>query len=305
MSWVSYKNGNYTVSLNLNDGTKIRYNRENFFDPDTVESMDVKITNCCDIGCAMCHENSVPNGAHGDVLSECFIDRLHPYTELAIGGGNPLCHPDLMAFLKKCKSLKLICNMTVNQTHFEQHFEFLHELVDAKLIFGLGVSLNNPTDAFIEKINTFPNAVVHVIAGLVSLSQLDFLSTRVRKILILGYKQVRRGEQLYLCRENYIDDRIKQLKDVMPSIINDKRFEVVSFDNLALNQLCIKEILPEDIWKAFYMGDDGQDGQQTSASMFVDLVERKFAKNSCASDEERFDLLDTAEEMFGVLKNGK
>ena len=46
------------------------------------------------------------------------------------------------------------------------------------------------------------------------------------------------------------------------------------------------------------MGDDGQDGQQTSASMFVDMVERKFARNSCAPENERYGLLDTAEEMY-------
>ena len=48
------------------------------------------------------------------------------------------------------------------------------------------------------------------------------------------------------------------------------------------------------------MGDDGLEGEQTSASMFIDMVERKFAKNSCA--KERFDLLPTVEEMYERLK---
>lgn len=50
------------------------------------------------------------------------------------------------------------------------------------------------------------------------------------------------------------------------------------------------------------MGDDGHSGEQTSASMFVDMVERKFAKNSCASEDERYDLLNTVEEMYNVLR---
>ena len=45
--WVNYKNGNYTVALNIINGTKIRTNSENSFIPDTVESIDIKITNYC------------------------------------------------------------------------------------------------------------------------------------------------------------------------------------------------------------------------------------------------------------------
>lgn len=48
-----YKNGNYTVSI-FSDGTKIRQNNLDYFEPDTVESMDIKITNKCDRGCKFC-----------------------------------------------------------------------------------------------------------------------------------------------------------------------------------------------------------------------------------------------------------
>ena len=54
-----------------------------------------------------------------------------------------------------------------------------------------------------------------------------------------------------------------------------------------------------------YMGDDGLDGQQTSATFFVDMVERKFAKNSCASEDDRHPLMDTAEDMLKFLMHRK
>ena len=101
-NWVKYKNGNYNVILNLDNGTKIRETIDpeaTAFIPETIESFDCKITNCCDMGCKMCHENSVPNGKHGDLFVPSFLDTLHPYTEIAIGGGNPLEHPDLYKFL--------------------------------------------------------------------------------------------------------------------------------------------------------------------------------------------------------------
>ena len=46
-NWVSYPNGNYIVSIDLDNGTKIRENDLDFFEPSTVESMDIKITNSC------------------------------------------------------------------------------------------------------------------------------------------------------------------------------------------------------------------------------------------------------------------
>lgn len=52
--WVKYRNGNYDVILNTKNGTKIRKNDLDFFAPETAESIDLKITNSCDMGCAFC-----------------------------------------------------------------------------------------------------------------------------------------------------------------------------------------------------------------------------------------------------------
>lgn len=304
-SWVSYVNGNYKVSIDLDTGTKIRETldpKATKFIPATIESFDCKITNrCTGTNCAFCHENSGPNGHHGDLFAPSFLDNLHPYTEIAVGGGNPLEHPDLYKFLQLCRERKFIPSMTVNQVHFEKYYDFIKQLVDEKLIYGLGVSLNNVSCNFVNKLLTIPNAVVHVINGLVSLSQLvtmrDF---GVRKILILGYKTFRRGEKLYAEKSDLIEAGKEVLKRALPDILSQKWFEVVSFDNLALKQLDVKALLSEEQWNTFFMGDDGQDGEQTSASMFVDMVERKYAKNSCS--KERFALLSTAEKMYDNLR---
>lgn len=303
--WVSYINGNYRVSIDLETGTKVRETldpKATKFIPTTIESFDCKITNSCDMGCPMCHENSVPNGKHGDLFAPSFLNKLHPYTEIAIGGGNPLEHPDLYKFLQLCKEKRFIPSMTVNQIHFEKNFDFIKKLVDEKLIYGLGVSLNNVNKDFVKKLREIPNAVVHVINGLVTLPDLNKMKDfGVRKILILGYKIFRRGENLYKKDSEDINIRGNVLKKCLPNILKEKWFEVVSFDNLALKQLDVKSLLSEKEWNQFYMGDDGQNGEQTSASMFVDMVERKFAKNSCS--KEGFDLLPTIEEMYDKLRS--
>ncbi len=296
-----YRNGNYTVSI-FEDGTKIRENNLDFFAPNTVESMDIKITNCCDMGCSMCHENSTPNGEHGDILSPSFLDKLHPYCELAIGGGNPLEHPDLLKFLYKCHERKHIANMTVNQVHFERSFEYVKNLCENKLIYGLGISLVNPTPEFIEKVKQIPTAVIHVINGIVTEEQFRKLRSNGLKVLILGYKEVRRGKSLYQEKSDLIEAKKEVTRNLLPQMINEEWFKVISFDNLALKQLEVRSLLSEEEWDRFYMGDDGLDGEQTSATFFVDTVEGKFAKNSCASQEERYPLMDTAEEMFQFLQ---
>ena len=101
-----YKNGNYHVII-LNDGTMIRnYGKEMI--PEFPDSMDIKITNkCTGTNCLYCHENSGPDGKHGKILNVPFLESLHKYTQLAIGGGNVLEHPDLIPFLIWCKVLFL------------------------------------------------------------------------------------------------------------------------------------------------------------------------------------------------------
>ena len=296
----SYRNGNYKVLI-FDDGTKVRYNKLDCMIPDTVESLDLKITNRCNMNCRMCHEDSKIDGDHADLISKSFIDKLHPFTELAIGGGNPLEHPDLKQFLEKCKRLKLIPSMTIHQNHFIENFDFVKSLVDNKLIYGLGISFNKLTDDFLNKVKQIPNAVLHTIAGLTTLSDYKSLKDNNLKILILGYKQFRRGEKLYSIASESINEHINELKDNLNNIINENWFSVLSFDNLALNQLNVKDLMDKDKWEEFYMGDDGVDGELTSATMYVDMVKREFAKNSCSG--ERYPILDKIEDMYTFLKS--
>lgn len=138
--WHSYINGNYKVQINDATGTKIRINNLDFFAPEFPESFDLKITNQCDIGCVMCHEDSAPDGRHGDIINLPFLDSIHPFTEVAIGGGNPLSHPDLIPFLKALKGRNIFANMTVNKVHFMANLPLLHSFVEQRLLYGLGVS---------------------------------------------------------------------------------------------------------------------------------------------------------------------
>ena len=284
-----YKNGNFATKI-FSDGTKIRETEDDEFIPEFAENMDIKISNYCDMGCKFCHEGSTKNGRHGDVLNQKFIETLHPYQEVALGGGDATSHPDLIPFLHKLKDRKVIVNMTVNQRHFEQKQELIKKLVDEKLIYGLGVSLVNPTDEFISLIQQYPNAVIHVINGILKPSDVEILSDKNLKILILGYKQLRRGGDWY--SEDHENITVKQmwLKKNLENII--EHFKVVSFDNLAIEQLEVQRLMSLEEWDEFYMGDDG------SMTYYIDMVEQKFARSSTADFDKRYDLLDSVDEMF-------
>ena len=294
MRWVKYHNGNYDVYIDLDTGTKIRKNELDNLTPSHPESMDIKITNRCKHGCVMCHENSTKDGLHGDIMNAEFIETLLPYTELAIGGGNPLEHPDLEMFLRKCKLLKLIPSMTVHQDDFMNNLEFLRMLRDEELIWGIGVSVSYVTDELIEALHEFPNAVCHIIAGIATETVINKLANNNLKVLILGYKVFRRGEALYERDSTNIDFLIQYMYDVLPDMVNNGWFNTVSFDNLAIEQLKPSRLLTKEQYDEFYMGDEG------SHTMYVDLVNNEFAVSSTAT--ERFPVMDNIKDMFDKVR---
>lgn len=300
-NWVSYQNGNYTVSLDLTTGTKIRENDLDFFDAEFPESADVKITNKCSNGCTFCHEGSTKDGKHSDALHSPVWDSFHPYAEVALGGGNLMEYPDLIPLLERLKTLKLIPNITIHQTDFENNFDLIKSLSDKKLVYGVGVSLNHATPEFIEKMKQIPNGVIHVINGIVTMIDLMNLANNNLKILILGYKTVRRGEKLYHSNVGYAIDKRKTLLYIkLEEILSGHWFDVVSFDNLAIKQLKPQRLVSKEYWESCFMGEDYD--TMTSASMYIDLVENEFACNSC-DIKHRFKIEGkTVTEMYQFLK---
>ena len=301
-----YKNGSYLVMI-LDDGTKIRYNKSNIYKPSRVESMDIKITNQCDMGCSMCHENSVPDGKHAN-LNDSFsiINSIPPYTELAIGGGNPFSYPQLKLFLRICKERKFIANITVNKYHFLKNYDYIEYLYLNNYINGIGISVFDITDEEINLIKKV-DGVCHVIIGVTPIEVMKKLADNNIKVLVLGYKNFRRGEKHYQDFKNEIDTSINIWSDFITKAIKEKYYSVISFDNLAIKQLNLKEKLSTEEWDSFFMGDDGIDGEFSSASMYIDLVEQKFALNSCAPLDERYNCKDfnnDVNKMFSfLLKN--
>jgi len=266
-----YQNGNYHIII-LNDGTKIRYTEEEKWRPLFPESIDVKITNKCDLKCPYCHESSTIDGEHCDMNKTIeVLNDLPAGVELAIGGGNPLEHPELFPFLEWCKSRHLICNITINSDHFKK-MNHISKILSNKLIYGLGISYSNETFRVAPH---YKNTVCHVILGIHSLNEIENALSLYGKILILGYKDFGRG-QIY---KHSLSSKIDNIKNNLWKLF--QMDGIISFDNLAIKQLQLENYFYEYAWKEFYMGNDGD------FTMYYDAVEQKFGKNSCTKNTER------------------
>lgn len=273
---TEYKNGDTKVSL-YSDGTKVReyYGEGNPLFP---ESIDVKITNYCDKGCAYCHENSNKQGKHGDL--DILFNILSPFPsgiELAIGGGNPLSHPDLYGFLVKLKERGFIPNLTVNEFHFDEYRSFIQRLIDERLVYGIGISYRHDIEIIKKAYNLSKNIVVHMIAGVNDVEEIEQLKEIDGiKLLILGYKQFGQGINYFSSK---VSDNLKQWYMRLPSYFKKVP---ISFDNLAIEQLNIKRFFEEKEWDKFYMGDD------FTFTMYIDAVEQQFAPTSRSKDRVSF-----------------
>lgn len=288
----TYKNGNYTVII-FNDGTKIRQTMDDEFIPLFAENCDIKITNKCSQNCPFCYEGCTKTGKHGKLFEYRFIDSLHPYTELALNG-NDLDHPDLLKFLEFLKKKKVFANITVNQTQFINNFDLIKKLSNDKLVYGIGVSLQKANNTLITKISEIPNTVLHTINGILSENDINELANHDLKILILGYKELQRGINY---KSNHIDN-INVNKQYLYNNLQDilTKFKVISFDNLAIEQLNVKRVVSKKDWEEFYMGDDG------NFTFYIDMVKGEFSKNSIAKD--RYQIGDkTIDEMFQFIRS--
>ena len=285
-----YKNGNLITTL-YSDGTRVRETKEDEFRPAFAENVDVHISDRCDNNCPMCYASCTPDGAFGDLFNWEFLDSLHPGTEMALNLNFPL-HPEIEKFLNFLKEKKIIVNATVNQRHFEQNEDLIKRFLDENLIWGLGVSLYAATFEFVDRIKNYPNAVIHVINGLFSSNDFEVLADKGLKLLILGYKDVGRGIQFHVDHIS-VENNKKWLYDYIYLILTG--FDIVSFDNLAIDQLDVKRVLSAKEWEEFYGGDDG------TFTFFINIPKGYFAKNSLS--EIQYPIGDlTMDQMFDVIR---
>lgn len=282
-----YENGNCLVKI-FQDGTKQRFVKINQQPrPLFPENMDVKITNWCDANCNYCHEASTIKGTHADLRPIIdLLKQLPPGVEIAIGGGHPLAHPDFDYFVQELSKHGLICNVTINEHHFQQELPRLEKLVSDRYITGIGYSYKNtPCDWKYEHL------VNHVIIGVTNHDQLERIVKTNKKVLLLGYKQFRKGNNYIVTHKEQVADNINSWYKNLFGVVEHAQ---ISFDNLAIEQLNPKRLfINQNDYNQFYMGDEG------SFSMYMDAVKQKVAKASFES--KRYPITNNIQSTFDLI----
>lgn len=288
----TYQNGNVTVTIDDITGTKTRFTEEDEFRPEFAENCDVTISHKCDNGCPYCYLGCTKDGEFGKLLDLKVWDSLHPYTELAFNLNFPL-HPELIPWLIKLRQKKVLANATINQNHFETYEPFIRWLLKAGLIHGIGISLREVRDEFIQRVKMYPTAVIHVIVGATHPEDIAWLAYNHMKVLILGYKDFGFGSGYLTNNSQSIQDNIDWLSSGLMELI--PYFDVVSFDNKAIDQLNLNKKLSSSVWEHFYQGEEG------SQTFAIDTVTNTFSVHSSSADVMS-PIRDNIDEMFKLVQ---
>lgn len=274
---MKYTNGNANIWLDLRDGTRIiEYPDHQDLTLDTPLNIDIRVSTQCPYGyntvtqkstCAFCHESALVNGqeCHYGILQQVLIDAKLPRgIEIALGVNEVT--PDLIQFVKNLWKLGLVVNITMNERYITEFGDTgLKQLLP--YVFGLGISYRSLQGCLSlpDWIADYPHTVIHVINGIDDFNDIKELGVKYRKLLILGEKDFgfNRGK-VNLNTSSHIEwkSNVMQLTKI---------FDVVSFDNLGLQQLEIRGKISTEEYETFYQGEH---------SMYINAVEQYFAPSS-------------------------
>lgn len=300
--WFQYRNGNGIIELNIKNGTLITTVLDDEeFNADFPLNMDISISDRCENGCKFCYAGCTPDGKEANLqafVASKLFQSLRPGTELALNGNEPF-HKDLPLLLQACHDKEIMANLTVRYNTFCRQRETLLRWQKAGLVHGIGVSVDKHMNFNVFR--DFENIVFHTINGVTDETIFADILSNHKKILILGYKSFGFGITYGVDEAESILRKQEYVKTHLPEWIektkNRHGFSVISFDNLALEQLNLKKMLSKNEWEKFYRGDDGHH------TMYIDLVSMKYCKNSMAPNTERYNLPD--EPIDGIFKHIK
>ena len=296
MKSLKYNNGNCSVSID-EFGTRVI----EFEDEMKLEyplNIDIRVSTQCSFGqredgsyvlCSFCHEEAKVNGSECDYSAlEAKLEGMPRGIELAIGSNN--LTDNLIEFLTWCKAKGFICNLTVNQGHLKRDvFKLLH-CIKLDLIKGLGISYRSGLNWSVPlELLEYENTVFHVIMGIDTIEEVLSLHDKgVRKILVLGEKDFGANiGKVNIDSLNHQQWRWWILKCT-------ELFDVVSFDNLSLQQLKMKRFFKDKDWNTFYQGEH---------SFYINAVDQTLSRSSRSSEKYKWDEF-TLKEYFKFIENG-
>jgi hypothetical protein len=217
--------------------------------------------------CDFCHESATTDGADADFqYLEGILSDLPKGIELAVGVNHWTFQT--IQFMVWCKRKGFVVNVTVNQGHLRRDRNTLRYVINAELINGLGISYRSGMIDIEPEFLEYPNTVVHVIAGLDSFESVASLRNKgVKKILVLGEKDFGFNIGRVKLTTSSHREWYRRIHELF------KMFDVVSFDNLALEQLNVSRFVMN--WEQMY---------QHEYSFYINAVDKYYAPSSRSAE---------------------
>lgn len=285
---MNYSNGNALISIEDNGTRVIQF--EDKLQLDYPLNIDIRVSTRCAFGynpntnkafCSFCHESARTDGVECDYTKlQSKLIGLPRGIELAVGS-NELTD-NLIGFLQWATNQGYIVNLTVNQGHIKRDAEKLKYCIDNNLVKGIGISYRSTLFWDIpEFILNYPHTIFHVIAGIDSFQDVfDLASKGVKKVLVLGEKDFGFNKG----KVNLLNYKHKLWFWWITKLFGV--FEVVSFDNLALEQLKVQRFFEDKHWAVFNQGEH---------SMYINAVDGYFAPSSRSDDKTDWNSIGVAE----------
>lgn len=287
-------NGVWTV-FNKDNGLKIHLNfsasviPQNNYRPDKPELVDLKITDFCPFGCTWCYQDSKPTGKHADYqeIAHLYYEFKHnSIFEVALGGGEPTMHPDFLKIIKGFKREGVIVNFTTKNHKWYKKADFVqtvlencggwahsvtnaHEVRTALEMHSAMLALYEPS--YYDR----PKMTFQYIPDAYDLSNFREVLEAVPShytLTLLGYKEVGRGNKRPFENKRWLEVVMAQ-KETLNGIPH------IAIDTQMANHY-------EDVLKEHNISDRLYYTQEGRFSMYVDMVQKKYAKSSYAADEQ-------------------
>lgn len=289
-----------TVYFDPSDGTKIHlFEKPINFDTyiaSAPELVDIKLTDWCDLACKFCYQDSTRKGMHAPLNAvKAIIDDLARagVFEVALGGGEPMSHPNFEEILDYCKLKNIVPNFTTRNYKALATEEFK---TYADKCGSIGVSIATPNDVadlmqYDDKIVTH-SCSLQIAMG--AQTQDDFASmlallegTRsFQGVIMLGYKDTGRGHRAkgnrwYESGRIDGDDVIKMFKDFQ--MARRRIHKWGPFMSLSMDTEMVRSteslLAKHGIRAELYMKNEGR------VSCYIDAVTMKIAPSSYCAPE--------------------
>jgi hypothetical protein len=285
--WAKKQNDGWWTLFVPSNGTKITFNFDEsknkpFQKSRTPDLIDLKITDYCDAGCKYCYQDSTTKGKHASyeyISSLLYALRDLEVFEVAIGGGEPFKHPDILNILKLSREHGILPNISTRNLEWMTDIPSI-TTVD-KCVGKVGFSCSNEDDVHallyhIEKSGLSNSKfVVHYVLGSSPIDEfkkmINLIDDAYLGILLLGYKDVGRG-----CNFNPYDN--SQWAQCLKN-----RWIEIGVDTCIAKEYK-KELENLGVSGLMYYEDEGK------TSMYIDAVEKKVAKSSYEKNGDSTDI---------------